>query len=118
VIAQNYELAAQEILRKYQKKAFAFSRIGRWWEGSEEIGIVALNKGANEILLAEVKWSKNRVGTNIYEDLKRKAAEVVWGKNNRKECFALFSKSGFTPDMRKLARKDGVLLFEQNHLLR
>ena len=118
VVAQNYELAAQEILRKHQKKAFAFSRIGRWWEGNEEIDIVALNEATHEILFAEVKWSNKQVGTNIYEDLKQKAAKVTWGKKDRKECFALFSKSGFTPDMKKLARKDCVLLFEQDKPLK
>ena len=117
VIAQNYELAAQEILRKHQKKAFAFSRIGRWWEGDEEIDIVALNEATNEILFAEVKWSNKQVGTNIYEDLKQKAGKVAWGKKDRKERFALFSKSGFTPDMRKMAHRDNILLFSQHEFL-
>lgn len=117
VIARNYELVAQEIIRKHQKHAFEFSRIGRWWEGNEEIDVVALNEATDEILFAEAKWSNKQVGTNIYEDLKRKAVKVVWGTKNRKERFALLSKSGFTPDMRKLARNDGVLLFEKDRLL-
>jgi len=114
IVAWNYELAAREIMRKHQLKLFAFSRVGRWWEGNEEIDLVAVNENTREILFGEVKWSNKQVGTNIYEDLKRKASKVTWGKKGRKEHFVLFSKSGFTSDMRKLARKEGVLLFQRD----
>ncbi len=68
-------------------------------------------------ILGEAKWSNKQVGTNIYEDLKRKAQKVVWGKKGRKEYFAMFSKNGFTPDMKKVADKGGVLLFEKDKLI-
>lgn len=42
--------------------------------------------------------------------LKRKARFIVWGKEARRERFLLFSKSGFTDGMRKLALQDEVLL--------
>lgn len=117
IIAANYELASREILRKHQAKLFAFARVGRWWEGNEEIDLVAVNESTREILFGEAKWSNKQVGTNIYEDLKRKATKVNWGSKGRKERFALFSKSGFTPDMKKLAKRDRVLLFEQDKLV-
>ena len=65
----------------------------------------------------EAKWSKKQVGTNIYEDLKRKAAKVNWGSKRRKERFVLFSKSGFTPDMKKLARQENVRLFAKDKIV-
>ncbi len=118
VIAQNYEWVAREIIRKQQKDLFPFSRVGRWWEGNEEIDLIALNENTNDILFGEAKWSNKQIGTNIYEDLKKKAKLVTWGKKGRKEHFALFSKNGFTPDMKKLADKEVVLLFEKNKLIR
>lgn len=118
IVAQNYEFAAREILRKYQDKVFGFHKIGRWWDKNEEIDIVALNEQTNVILFGEVKWSNKKVGTNIYVDLKRKAQKVEWRMGNREERFCLFSKSGFTPDMLKLARKEKVLLFVKDRLVK
>ncbi|OIO39630.1 MAG: ATPase [Candidatus Omnitrophica bacterium CG1_02_49_16] len=117
IIAANYELAARGILRKHQAKLFAFARVGRWWEGNEEIDLVAVNESTRTILFGEAKWSNKQIGTNIYEDLKRKAAKVQWGGEDRKKRFVLFGKSGFTHDMRKLARLEGVLLFEKDKLI-
>ena len=117
VVAQNYEWVVREIVRKHQKELFPFSRVGRWWEGNEEIDLIALNENTNEILFGEAKWSNKQIGTNIYEDLKAKAKKVRWGKKGRKEHFALFSRSGFTPDMKKLAKQETALLFEKDKLL-
>jgi len=117
IVAQNYELVAREVIRKQQKNIFPFSRVGRWWEGNEEIDLIAINENTNQILFGEAKWSNKQVGTNIYEDLKAKTQKVRWGNRDRKEYFALFSKSGFTPDMKKLAKEDSVLLFEKDKLI-
>ena len=64
----------------------------------------------NIILFAEVKWSVNPVGLDILADLKRKAILVEWGKKERMEHFALFSRSGFTNEMRSIAETEGVYL--------
>lgn len=117
IVAQNYELAAREIVRRHQKELFSFSRIGRWWEGNEEIDLIALNENTSQILFGEVKWSNHPIGTNIYEDLKAKAQKVNWGRKSRREYFALFSRSGFTSDMKKLAKQESVFLFERSKLI-
>jgi hypothetical protein len=118
IVAKNYETAAQEILRECQEELFVFHRIGRWWDKNEEIDIVALNETTNEILLGEVKWSKKQVGTDVFESLKRKSQKVEWGKRSRKEYYCLFSRSGFTPEMRRVAKKEGVFLFKLDRLSR
>jgi hypothetical protein len=42
---------------------------------------------------------------------------VQWRNDDRKEFFILFSKNGFTSDMKKLAKKEGnVVLVEKNKL--
>ena len=118
IVAKNYETVAQEILRQYQKDLFVFHRIGRWWDRSDEIDLVAFNEATDEILLGEVKWSKRQVGTDIFESLKAKSQKVEWGGRSRKEYYCLFSRSGFTPDMRKVAKKEGVMLFNLDGLSR
>lgn len=118
--SKSYESVAGDIISSAVadgKIEVDFSDYGRWWNKNEEIDLACLNKEANAILFGEAKWSNRPVGTNIYEGLKKKAGLVEWGKKERKEYFALFSKSGFTPDMLKLAKKDGVFCFEKDHLL-
>ncbi len=117
IVAQNYEKVAREILHREQDKMFIFHKVGRWWDKNEEIDIIALNSQTNEIIFGEAKWSKKKVGTNIYKDLSRKSQKVEWGKKNRKEYFCLFSKSGFTLQMKRLAKEEKIFLFEKDRLL-
>ena len=93
---------------------------GRWWTRSEEIDLVALNTETQEILFGECKWSDKPVGTDILRSLKAKAESVGWRKGSRKEYYALFSKSGFTEELEKAAKKGDVFLFEgvQMHTLK
>lgn len=112
-----YERISKDILWHYQNRIFPFQKIGRWWDKNEEIDVVALNEETNEILFGEVKWSNKAVGINIYQDLKRKAGKVSWRKEDRKEYYALFSKSGYTSKMMKLAKEEGVYLFEKDKLI-
>ena len=59
-------------------------------------------------MFAEVKWSNKPVGINIYYQLEEKA-KLVSGPYRRR-FYALISRSGFTPAMKKLAREKSVLL--------
>ncbi len=118
LLAKNYEKISGEILLNSiinERLPFSFESYGRWWDKNEEIDLAAVNNSTNEILFGEVKWSNKLVGTNIYEALRNKARKVVWGKKNRKEYFALFSKSGFTPETRKIAKKDNIFLFHKDN---
>jgi AAA+ ATPase superfamily predicted ATPase len=117
LVAENYENIAMEILKNKQSKFFPITKIGRWWDRNEEIDIIALNEEERKIIFGEVKWSNKPIGTNIYEELKRKSQQVDWNKNKRNEFFALFSKSGFTFDMKKLAKQEKVALFHKDFLI-
>ncbi len=124
LLAENYERIACEIFmdvliagRDEAYPLAGFEYCGRWWNKTREIDLVATNSQSNEIIFGEVKWSNKPVGTNIYEDLKRTSQAVDWGKQNRKEYFVLFSKSGFTPAMKAKAKKERVYLFHKDKLL-
>jgi len=120
LLAKNYEKVTKEIIRSAilnEEIPMRFEVCGRWWEKNEEIDIVSLNTKTNEILFGEAKWSNKPVGTNIYIDLKRKAQKVEWGKKDRQEYFCLFSKSGFTNNMVKLAVKEKVYLFHKDKFI-
>lgn len=117
LVAENYEVVARQIIRKVEDKIFSFDKVGRWWDRNEEIDLIAMNEKENKILFSEVKWSNKPVGVNILEDLKRKAKLVDWGRGKRKEYYCLFSKSGFTEAMKKLAREENILLFEKDRVI-
>jgi len=112
-----YEDVCQQILWGLRDKIFPFERLGRWWDRNEEIDIVGLSQETNQIIFGECKWSNKPIGINIYEDLKKKAGLVEWGDSQREEHFILFSKSGFTREMVKIARQDGIFLVKQDKLM-
>jgi AAA+ ATPase superfamily predicted ATPase len=94
---------------------FLPERVGAWWDGQEEIDVVAA--GADAVLLGECKWTSRPVGTNILDDLKRKAHSLVRSTGWRSVHYALFARGGFTPAPETLAKEEGVLLVSPEDLL-
>lgn len=117
LLSKNYEKVACEILLGAVGTKLNFEKCGRWWDKDREIDVIALNEQTKEILFGEVKWSNKKVGTNVYSKLKEKAGFVDWNPGNRKEYFALFSKSGFTKEMIEIAMKENVILIEKSTTL-
>ncbi|MFA7319630.1 MAG: ATP-binding protein [Parcubacteria group bacterium] len=113
-----YEDVCRELVFGFEKHLFRFEHVGRWWEKEKEIDLVGINRKEKKIIFGECKWSAKPVGTNIFLDLKRKAVDVQWERGERMDFFILFSKSGFTEDMIKLAKKEKVLLVHGNALLK
>lgn len=100
------------------KLPFGFQKLGRQWgkipiapKGLNEykIDLVAINDDSKEILFCECKWMNGKVDTDVYYKLVEKAGFVKWN-HDRKEYFALISKSGFTEKMKREAKVKGVLL--------
>ena len=90
---------------------FLFDKVGRWWNGNTEIDLIALDSQGANIIFGECKYWEGPVGVNVLNSLMEKAKEVEWKRNGRKEYFVLFSISGFTEELEKLAasRKDILL---------
>jgi len=117
LVAENYEKLSIDIVRAHEDLFFPMDAAGRWWNRKEEIDLVAINEERREILFGEAKWSTRPVGIDVYTDLKRKAPFVDWHNCERTERFCLFSKSGYTKDMREIARKERVILFQRDQLV-
>jgi len=115
--AVTYEKVSREILWRLRDKIFPFERIGKWWEKGEEIDIVGLNQKTKEIIFGEAKWSNKPIDVDVYKKLRMKSKSVNWMRKNRKEYYVLFSKSGFTKNMIKLAKEDGIFLVHKDKLL-
>lgn len=113
-----YEKIAFTLLLKNSEAFFPMMKLGRWWSKTQEIDMVGCNSELDAIVFGEVKWTSKLVGTNVYEALKIKSSQVVWGSKNRKEYFCLFSKQGFTDAMIEMARKENIRLFQGETLMR
>lgn len=114
IVADNFESVCQEMIKGHKRKLFLFEKIGRWWDKNEEIDLVAINDEEKKILFGEAKWSKKPVGVDSYDNLKRKSMLVDWNKDERAESFCLFSRSGFTDNLLKRAKKEKIVLFHKD----
>ena len=99
-------------LKKLNRKnmlPFKAKSIGRWWNNKEEIDIVAYDE-KQSFILGECKWKNKKVGLNELHDLERKSNLFFSAQHKH---LALFSKSGFSEELRNLSekRKD-ILLFD------
>ncbi|NIM13341.1 MAG: AAA family ATPase [Candidatus Aminicenantes bacterium] len=73
-------------------------KIGRWWNNSEEIDLVAI--GDNSAAFIECKWQNQKVGYTVYNNLTRKA-DIVNLPPSLKKVYVIFSKSGFKDNLEK-----------------
>ena len=109
-ISWSFEEACRARVRKGAPQGIKCNRVGRWWSKEGEIDIVGLSEDENTVVFGEVKWSVNPVGTDILDDLERKARLVDWHRGERKEYFVLFSRTGFTANLEILAAERRDLL--------
>ena len=119
LIAKVYEDTTAEFEQTATKKGVLphFEQMGRWWDKDVEIDLVGLNKEENSTLFVETKWNKRPLGTKVLQELKRKALEVKWGGEKRREYFALVAKGGFTEKLIEQARKEKVVLIQEDQTL-
>ncbi len=118
-VGEAYESISREIfLDLAMREKIPVTSIGRWWSRNEEIDLVALDEESRTAWFGECKWSGKKVGTDVYQDLRRKSERIEWHAGKRKERLILFSRSGFTPAMLDLANREKVLLVEGETALR
>ena len=119
LVAKSYEDATKEFIGKAIEKGTLppFEQLGRWWNKNTEIDLIGLNKTENSILFTETKWNKNPIDVRVLHNLKKKSQEVKWGNKNRKEFFALVAKGGFTKKLIAKAKKENILLIQEDKIL-
>lgn len=120
LVSKSYEDASYEFIQEPINQGVLphFDQIGRWWDKNTEIDLVGLNREDNSILFVETKWNSKPLNTGVLNDLKRKAQKVEWGKDGRKEHFALVAKAGFSDQLIKLAKKEKVLLIHEDKIFK
>lgn len=95
---------------------FNFTKIGRWWDGKNEIDIAAIDPEGKNLILGECKYWQEPVGINVLRDLEKKAVEVEWNRDHRNTYYVLFGANGFTDELKELAAtRNDLLLFDELH---
>jgi len=88
------------------------SRVGRWWDGGDEIDVTGVNERTDTLVLGECKWTSDEVGHALLSDLETLESEVRWHGTERSVVYALFARAGFTEQLRDIAaEREDLWLF-------
>jgi len=87
-----FEQYAKESILTYPVKYLGFvpDKIGRWWNNSEEIDLIAFDN--KNIAFIECKWQNQPVGYEVFSGLIQKSALTGCDPNLKKQ-YVIFSKS-------------------------
>jgi AAA+ ATPase superfamily predicted ATPase len=101
LIAECYEEVCRQWIRE-KSLEFHAACVGRQWSSAYEIDVAAVNAEFELNVVGECKWSENKMGVSIFQELEEKV--IAHNLPLAEDCrFVLFSKSGFTSDLEKLA---------------
>jgi len=102
-------LAAEEVARTVVERSTpGLLRIGRQWDSSHELDIMAVDVSGNVRLAGEVKWWLDKpVGMNVLKELKAKVEH--FGIDPEQPEYVIFCPGGFTSELK---RQKGVRLMD------
>lgn len=89
---------------------FYFSKVGRYWENNIEIDIAAMDISETNLVLGECKYRTQQVDIDILKDLESKVQKSKINKTKYNISYILFSRSGFTTQLRNLSKTRGDLI--------
>jgi len=101
------EVCVQYMWENYASLPIQPKDIGRWWGNNpkekqeEEIDILAIE--GNNAIFGECKFQNTKAGIEVLENLERKSNLF---KNFKNKYFYIFSKEGFTEQLKKTAKGD------------
>lgn len=97
---------------KHNMLPFRFSRIGRWWNKTDEIDIIAADAHGKKMLVGECKYKNTPTDKRIIQELIDKPYPSA-----DETHFMLFSKSGYTEDAIAFAREKNIELISIEDIL-
>lgn len=102
----------ETICRDYTRSRvgdFDCLRVGRQWGKNYKIDVAGVDVDNSLVLAGECKWSQRPVGLSVLQSLKEK---IVVNKlpASKDLCYILFSKSGFTEEIKKEEEKNKNLI--------
>ncbi len=100
------ELARQNTFKLASEGYFKHEivRVGRWWNGNDEIDITGIDKNGKPYLFGECKYTNNAVNIEILFDLFKKVGKNF--KTISEAEFLIYSKSSFSQELIDYAMKN------------
>ena len=99
------------------KLPFSPDVIGKYWDANVEIDVSALSKKQQALIVGESKWTNEKCGLGVLQELNRKAEHVNKKFGYHVNKF-IFSKAGFATPLIERARVEGVRLVGLEELLK
>ncbi len=99
------------LLARDGRLPFVPDAVGSWWDGKEEIDVVAVRHASRDAYLAECSWSASSAHPREVDDLQRKAAYFQTRTGYAPRGLALYARRQFSPAARRAARERGVMLY-------
>ncbi len=90
----------------YLMNNYTLLKCGRWWDKNREIDAVGI--GEDFLIVSECKYSNKKVGMDILKSLQENAKKI--DNSLPVKHYILFSKSGFTDELKKLQGEEIVLV--------
>ena len=94
---------------------FYFSKVGRWWNKTDELDIMAVDRSKKNYILGECKYRNQAFAMS---DLRNMQEKVTWLKEDVNKSYWIFSKSGYTEEVRKAAQEENIRLVELEEIVR
>lgn len=113
-----FENVCKEYLRfenRNNRLPFHFAKIGRWWNKTDELDIMAMDASKKQYILGECKYKNSPFAMS---DLKRMQQKFL--PKNQDIClyYWIFSKGGFTQEVIELAKEQSLHLVSLDELMK
>jgi AAA+ ATPase superfamily predicted ATPase len=102
-----FEWICRDYARRFANEVLptAAQEVGQIWAGDFDIDVAGrlLN---GEAFAGECKWWSGPVGMNVLQRLRETANRPAYERDAAKRYLLLFSRSGFTPDLKRERKRD------------
>ena len=114
-VSKAFEDVCKSYLRKRNRNhtlPLRFSKIGRWWNKTDEIDIMAIDARNSKLLLGECKYKNSPTDLGTIQRLMQKPFPKM-----NEVYFMLFSKSGFTDEAVRFAEENHIELISAENMV-
>ncbi|HEY0019787.1 MAG TPA: ATP-binding protein [Longimicrobium sp.] len=105
-----FEWICRDYARRYVNEVLptAAQEVGQVWAADFDIDVAGrlLNGAA---FAGECKWWNGPVGLNVLEHLRETATRTPYERGADERYFLLFSRSGFTPELKRKVKRDSTV---------
>jgi AAA+ ATPase superfamily predicted ATPase len=106
------ELARQHVYRLAAERKLPFwpEEVGLWWSAQAQVDVVGVHRGRRSVLLGEARWRREPMNAADLATLRERVRLWLGDERGWDVWYALFSRAGFSDDLRRQASEHVLLL--------